>query len=87
MEPIEQKRFEQLYQKHLTNLKLQGKRPSTIDLYSRPIRRLARFFDRCPDTLTADDLKNLLRSPGANPFLEHRQNRSQWYSVFLEVCS
>ena len=57
MEPIEQKRFEQLYQKHLTNLKLQGKRPSTIDLYSRPIRRLARFFDRCPDTLTADDLK------------------------------
>ena len=57
MDSIEQNRFEQLYQKHLTNLKLQGKRPSTIDLYSRPIRRLATFFDRCPDTLTADDLK------------------------------
>lgn len=53
----EQQRFEYLYQKHLTTLKLQGKSKSTIDLYSRPLRRLASFFDCCPDKLTPDDLK------------------------------
>ena len=57
MERTEQAHFDTLYQKHLTTLKLQGKSQSTIDLYSRPLRRLAAFFDRCPDTLTPDDLK------------------------------
>jgi site-specific recombinase XerD len=57
MDSKEQKRFELLYQKHLTALKLQGKSKSTIDLYSRPLRRLSVFFDRCPDTLTPDELK------------------------------
>ena len=51
------KTIEQLYQKHLQALVLQGSSKSTIDLYSRPLRRLATFFDRCPDTLTPDDLK------------------------------
>lgn len=41
----EQTRFDELYQKHLTTLKLQGKSKSTIDLYSRPLRRLATFFN------------------------------------------
>lgn len=57
MDRSEQARFDKLYQKHLITLKLQGKSKSTIDLYSRPLRRLATFFDRCPDTLTPDDLK------------------------------
>ena len=57
MDTTEQIRFEQLYQKQLTTLKLQGKRKSNIDLYSRPLRRLTAFFDRCPDRLTPDDLK------------------------------
>lgn len=57
MERSEQIRFDKLYQKHLTTLKLQGKRKSTIDLYSRPLRRLATFFDRCPDRLSPEDLK------------------------------
>lgn len=57
MERSEQKRFDKLYQKHLSTLKLQGKSKSTIDLYSRPIRRLTTFFGQCPDTLTPDDLK------------------------------
>ena len=34
-----------------------GKSQTTIDLYSRPLRRLFHYFDRCPDSLTADDLK------------------------------
>ena len=57
MERSEQICFDKLYQKHLTTLKLQGKRKSTIELYSRPLRRLATFFDRCPDRLSPEDLK------------------------------
>lgn len=57
MDATEQQRFEKLYQKHLTTLKLQGKRKSTIDLYSRPLRRLAIFFNRSPDRLSPDDLR------------------------------
>lgn len=57
MTPTEQQRFNFLYEQHLTNLKLQGKRPATIDGYSRALRRVTEFFDRSPDTLTTNDLK------------------------------
>lgn len=48
---------EHLYQQHVTNLKLQGKRPKTIELYAYSLRRLIKYFDRRPDELTTDDLK------------------------------
>jgi integrase/recombinase XerD len=57
MDTFEQQRFDSLYEQHLTNLTLQGKRPATIDAYSRAVRRIAAFFYRCPDNLTTDDLK------------------------------
>jgi len=57
MTPTEQQRFNSLYEQHLTNLKLQGKRPATIDAYSRALRRVTKYFGRSPDTLTTDDLK------------------------------
>lgn len=57
MNATEQARFEDLYQRHLTALKLQGMRPKTIEAYSRAVRRVAEHFDRCPDTLSAEDLK------------------------------
>jgi integrase/recombinase XerD len=57
MDIFEQQRFDSLYEQHLINLTLQGKRPATIDAYSRALRRIAAFFDRCPDNLTTDDLK------------------------------
>ena len=57
MDIHEQQRFDLLYEQHLTNLTLQGKRPATIDAYSRAIRRIAAYFDCCPDTLTSEDLK------------------------------
>ena len=57
MNPTEQLRYNVLYEQHLTNLKLQGKRPATIDAYSRAVRRISAYFDRSPDTLTTDDLK------------------------------
>ena len=45
-------RYYYLYEQHLINLRLQGKRPSTIDAYSRAVRRISEFFDRVPDTFT-----------------------------------
>ncbi|GIU38374.1 site-specific integrase [Shewanella schlegeliana] len=57
MNTSEQQRFDSLYEQHLTNLTLQGKRPATIDAYSRAVRRIAAYFDCCPDNLTTDDLK------------------------------
>jgi len=53
----EQARFDRLYDQQLTALKLQGKRPKTIDAYARAVRRVADHFDRCPDTLSAEELK------------------------------
>ena len=57
MNSSEQQRFDFLYQQHLTNLTLQGKRPATIDAYGRAVRRIAAYFDCCPDNLTTQDLK------------------------------
>jgi len=48
MNPTEQKRYNRLYEQHITNLTLQGKRPVTIDAYSRAMRRISEFFDHCP---------------------------------------
>lgn len=58
MEASERVRFEALYGQHLRALKLQGKAPQTVDGYSRAVRRVAAFFDRCPDRLSAEDFKN-----------------------------
>jgi len=53
----DQTRFNQFYQAYLNELTLQGKSPKTIDMYSRCIRQVSVFFDTCPDTLTAAQLK------------------------------
>jgi len=62
MNTIEQQRFNELYQQHLINLRLQGKRASTIDAYSRAVRRISDYFDCVPDTLTTADLKQYFNS-------------------------
>ncbi|KAE8178531.1 hypothetical protein CIT27_01825 [Photobacterium carnosum] len=36
---------------------LQGKRPATIDGYSRAFRHITHHLDKSPDTLTTSDLK------------------------------
>ncbi|MBM7072171.1 phage integrase N-terminal SAM-like domain-containing protein [Shewanella sp. 202IG2-18] len=58
MSPYEQQRFDFLYEQHLTNLTLQGKCPATIDGYSRAVRRISTLFDRCPDNLYTQELKD-----------------------------
>lgn len=62
MNPSEQHRFNQLYQRYLDELTLQGKSPRTIEAYSRCLRKTSTFFDACPDQLTADQLKALFLS-------------------------
>jgi integrase len=57
MEQHEQELFDLLYAQHLQALKLQGKRGKTIDGSSRAVRRIAGYFNCCPDNLTAADLK------------------------------
>ena len=44
MEPSEQSRFDDLYQRHLRMLKLQGKSDSTIDVYARAVRTCYQSF-------------------------------------------
>ncbi len=58
MNKAETKRFNELYQRHQRLLKLQGKRPKTIDAYSRAVRRIRDYFDCCPDQLTLKQREN-----------------------------
>jgi site-specific recombinase XerD len=56
--PFKKKQYDENYQKLLVSLKLQGLRPSTIDGYSRAIRKIVEYFDCCPGTLSKDELKS-----------------------------
>jgi site-specific recombinase XerD len=62
----QQTRFNQYYQAYLKELTLQGKSPKTVDMYSRCIRQVSVFFDTCPDTLTAAELKTYFFSLAQN---------------------
>ena len=57
MNDIQLKHYNTLYQQHVNALHRQGKAATTIDVYSRAVRRITQFLDRCPDTLTVDNLK------------------------------
>lgn len=62
MTPKEKQRFEHLYELMQRDLVLQGLRPKTIEAYSRSLRRVAGFFDRCPDNLEPEELKTYFAS-------------------------
>lgn len=53
----DQNRFNKLSQQHIDALVLQGKSPKTQQMYGYYLQQAAAFFDRCPDNLTAADLK------------------------------
>lgn len=57
MNKSQQVKFESLYRKHVSALKRQGKAESTIDVYARAVRRVAQFWDCCPDRLTQEQLE------------------------------
>ena len=56
MNKSQQVKFESLYAKHVSALKRQGKADKTIDVYARAVRRVAEFWDCCPDKLTQQQL-------------------------------
>ncbi len=62
MTDIEQARFNPLYKSMLRALKLQGMAKATVSTYSRAVRRTAEYFDRCPNDLTAEELKDYFAS-------------------------
>jgi site-specific recombinase XerD len=78
MKPEDKARFIRLYEQTLQELKLQGLRHRTIDSYSRALWRVARFFDRCPDDLSADELKRYFSALLDKPY--------SWSSIKVELC-
>lgn len=58
MNQTQHKKFKSLYQQHVNALHRQGKAETTIDVYSRAVRRITEFFDLCPDQLTQNHLKD-----------------------------
>jgi len=77
MNEFEQKRFDELYRKHLRALKLQGMSGKTIEAYSRAVRRISAWFDCCPDRLDAEQLSGY--------FAELVESHS-WSTVKLDRC-
>lgn len=57
MNTAQKKKFDLLYRKHVSALERLGKAASTIDVYSRAVRRIAEFWDTCPDSLTQEQLE------------------------------
>ena len=57
MKPTEQAHFDELYNRHLPTLKLRGMSDATIDSYARAVRRVAKYFDCSPETLTTEQLE------------------------------
>lgn len=77
MTPSEKERFDALYQQHLTQLKLQGKRAKTISAYSLAVRRITEYVDRCPDTLTIEDLRR---------YFSQLIGQVSWSTIKLDRC-
>ena len=57
----QQKRFAILYETQVKALKLQGK--STVDAYSRTVRRIAEYFERCADRADGRGLESQFFKP------------------------
>jgi site-specific recombinase XerD len=77
MNAPEQARFTPLYESMQRALRLQGKAKATIDAYSRATRRVAEYFDRCPDDLSAEELKEY--------FAQLLETHS-WSTIKLDRC-
>jgi len=96
MNKAQQKRYQSLYQQHVNALFRQGKSQSTIDVYSRAVRRITEYFDCCPDRLTTrhfeEHFSNLIKTHswstvkvdrnGLQFFYKHVLNKDwQWIDI------
>lgn len=73
----EQKKLDDLYYSHRQALALQGMSDSTIDLYSRSVRRMFEHFQSSPDRLNQKELKDY--------FADMIKTRS-WSTVKIDLC-
>lgn len=78
MDPTEQERFDRLFDANVKAMKLHGLRSKTIDSYSRTLRRVAGYFNRCPSDLSPDDLKGYFTA-----LLE----QYSWSTIKVDLCS
>ena len=78
MKPEELERFQQLLAAYVQAMRLQGLRERTIETYSRSLWQVSKHFQRCPDDLSAEELKNY--------FAAMLDNYS-WSSVNIQVSS
>ena len=90
MNKRETQKFNDYYSKYLQTLKLQGYSDSTIEAYTHAIRRIAGYFDRCPDgRLTKDELKtyfsDLLKTHSWSTIKRDRNGLQRYWSHVLEL--
>ena len=90
MNKREAQKFDQLYNKYLVTLQLQGYSKSTIEAYTLAIRRVAGYFDRCPDKrLTKDELKtyfsDLLKTHSWSTIKRDRNGLQRYFEHVLEI--
>ena len=75
-----------MYQQHVNALTRQGKSKVTIDSYARVVRRIANYFDRCPDQLSLDELKDYFNSLVKTHSLNTaRIDRNGWQLFYKHV--
>ncbi len=77
MNATEQARLKPLVESMQRALKLQGKAKATKDAYCRAVRRTSEYFDRCPDDLSAEELREYFAS-----LLETHS----WSTIKLDRC-
>ena len=58
MNTVQQKHFDSLYQEYINALIRQGKSKVTIESYTRAVRRITTYCDKCPDQLSLNDIKD-----------------------------
>jgi integrase len=90
MNKRETQKLNDYYSKYLETLKLQGYSDSTIEAYTHAIRRIAGYFDRCPDgRLTKDELKtyffDLLKTHSWSTIKRDRNGLQRYWSHVLEL--
>lgn len=77
MNATEQARLKPLVESMQRALKLQGKAEATKDAYCRAVRRTCEYFDRCPDDLSAEELRTY--------FADLLKTHS-WSTIKLDRC-
>ncbi len=68
-------RFQELYQRHLNLLKLQGKSQSTIKAYARAVRQAQEYFDCSLDQVTPEQFES---------YFLHRVETHSWSTVKID---